>query len=188
MLKNSRGLQLNSVISKLFKSLQLLSWPADLGANEDHFNRTRLFNLLNQLDGLGSIQVINESNRIRRQNATPFFGWGKNKLSNTISGHLKTDLLFSFGDHNFFVENKIITNRECDIKNSLIQGIEYLNVYHVSVGIVLIFDGGRGKEQEWEGGKEAVLINALTKAFPLCVVRVREQFNTKTYFSESTLP
>lgn len=179
---------MSSIIRKLFKSLQLLSWPADLGSNEDHFNRTRLLNLLNQLDGLGTIQVVNESDLIRRQNATPFFGWGKNKVSNTISGHLKADLLFSFGDFNFFVENKIVTNRECDIKNSLVQGIEYLNLYDVSVGIVLIFDSGRGKEQEWEEGKEAVLINALTKAFPLCVVRVREQFNTKIYFAESTLP
>jgi len=100
----------------------------------------------------------------------------------------QTDLLFSFGNHNFFVENKIVRNRECDIKNSLVQGVEYLNLYDVSVGIVLIFDGGRGKNPEWEGGKEVVLINALTEAFPLCVVRVREHCETKIYFKESTFP
>ncbi len=182
---------MNQVIQELFSALGRLNWPYSLGSNEVSFNQTSLFPMLASLQGLGgSIEAINQ-NRLRRVTARPFFGWGasgNNRMS--IHGNVKTDLTFRFRDLYFYIENKILrpgnkNYRECDIKNSLVQIVEYLNLYDVSAGVLLIFDGSKGKSMDWNSNAEEVLINTLTSSYPMCVVRVRQNHQTRVYFNDT---
>ena len=82
-----------------------------------------------------------------------------------------------------FIENKIIRRgRECDIKNALVQVIEYLNLYDVPVAALLIFDDGVGIGREWQQGTaEHTVIACLTERYPFCVARLRRGRDTCAY-------
>ncbi|MEW6381788.1 MAG: hypothetical protein AB1611_19605 [bacterium] len=67
----------------------------------------------------------------------------------------------------FLVEIKLVKNgREYDIPNALVQAVGQLNIYTVDLGIVLIFDDGRGKDIGWRGCPEGNLINTLISTYP----------------------
>lgn len=169
----------------LCRWLGRLRWPDVAIGNEVSFNRDALAPILRSTKGLADIEIVDQS-KLRLSSALPFFGWGAYTDSNRsekIHGKVRTDLTFTKGQCTFFVENKIVQNgRECDIKNALVQAVEYLNLYTVALGIVLIFDDGRGRNRAWRGHPEEGLIEVLTCAYPICVVRVCPNRSTETYY------
>jgi hypothetical protein len=172
------------------RSLNGLRWPNGGIGTERKFNRACLTEIFHLTPGLEDIEVINQST-IRRSNASPFFGWGASSGSSggaIVTGRVKTDQTYKKGPFVFFVENKLIKRcRECDVKNALVQAVEYLNLYDVDFGIVLLFDGGRGSNLEWQCRPEEKLIRTLISVYPICVVRVRENEPTISYYCESRI-
>jgi len=170
---------------QVWRGLGRLRWPSGPIGKEVRFNLADLAPILRSAKGLENIQTVDKTN-LRRSSAFPFFGWGAYTASNgseKIRGNVGTDLTFKKGPCTFFVENKIVKKgRECNIKNALGQAVEYLNLYTVTLGIVLIFDAGRGKDAEWRCRPEERLINVFTSAYPICVVRVRLNRHTETYY------
>lgn len=126
-----------------------------------------------------------EEQTMRSSAARPFFGWGTCICTDDrvrISRKVKTDATFQLNGTKCFIENKIIQpGRECDIKNAIVQAIEYLNLYEVMLGALLILDAGKGSAADWRGHEEGRLLVTLTSEYPLCVVRVRERQATEVF-------
>ena len=171
---------------KIFQAFEGLTWPDGTNLHEDKFNKTKLFDVLKSVSSLSDIEMIDEKD-IRRDAAVPFFGWGAiGENQDKIDGHVKSDYSFKKNELNLLIENKIVRygkKEEDNIKNALVQTIEYLNLYDVSGAILLIFDDGRAKQQDWDNRQEQRLIKCLTSEYPICVVRIRRGKSTCTYFS-----
>ena len=164
------------------RAISGLRWPNVNIGSETHFNRENLEGILKSTSGFEDIQIVEQST-LRHSNALALFGWGAKTRNANISRRVKTDMTFKKGQCDFFIENKLIKKgRECDIKNALVQAVEYLNVYVVDIGIVLLFDRGRGKDIDWGCHPEEKLVKALTSVYPLCIVRVRENQRTQAYY------
>jgi hypothetical protein len=182
---------MENTVNNIYEEFKGLTWPDGTELPEDKFNKTRLRDILTSLQSLSNISEVNESS-VRCESAFPFFGWGaKARRPNSITRHIKSDYLFTHNSTYLLIENKIIRDgklEECNIKNALVQVIEYLNVYDVSGAILLVFDDGRAKERDWRSGQEEKLINCLTSAYPFCVVRVRRAKDTCIYYKNAAQP
>jgi hypothetical protein len=178
-------------MNQIFQAFTGLKWHGETNMHEDKFNADKLCHALSSVDYFSNIKIIDEKNK-RRNKATPFFGWAACGSSlDRIDGNSKADFIFQKNDLNILIENKIIRdgkNEECNIKNALVQTIEYLNLYDVSGAIALIFDDGRAKERDWAGGQEEKLINCLTVEYPICIVRVRDGKKTCVYYKFAAQP
>jgi hypothetical protein len=141
--------------------------------------------LLNSVRELNGVEAVSDR-ELRNNSATPFFGYRASETDpQVMSNRGGTDLLFRKDGINFFIENKLVRygkNEECNIKNSFVQAIEYLNLYRVDAAIVFIFDAGRAKDREWDNSAEHKLIECLIVNYPICVVRIREKCPTKVYY------
>ncbi len=171
---------------QLFDNFRGINWPSSIQISEDSFNKNDLLPLLNNVPELIGIEEVSES-ELRDNSSTPFFGYRASKDDpQVMSNRGGTDLLFRKDGINLFIENKLIRRggEECNIKNSFVQAVEYLNLYTVDAAIVMIFDAGRAKDREWEDSPaEHELIQCLTTQYPMCVVRIREKFQTRVYYS-----
>ena len=172
-------------MNRIFQAFESLAWPEGTDMHEDKFNKEKLHAVLKSVDCLCDIEIVDEKS-IRRAEAVPFFGWAACGTSlNRIDGHSQSDCLFRKNSLNILIENKIIREgkkEECNIKNAMVQTIEYLNLYNVSGAILLIFDDGRAKERNWDNSQEQRLINCLISEYPFCVVRIRRNEKTRVYF------
>jgi hypothetical protein len=165
----------------LAEALAELRWPDFQLSDEDTFNRTRLPDYCRTVWRPAEMTVVEQSS-LKRLRAGPFFGWGVSDEQPQRGRRVEPDLTFKTGPNAFLVENKIIRERgECEIKNSLVQVVEYLWRYEVDAGILLILDEGRGASMDWHSGPEQRLIDAITVAYPICVARIRK--NRATYIS-----
>lgn len=176
---------MGNTIKDIYECFKQLNWPSSIDLHEDKFNKDNLMELLRTSSCLMDIEHVEEKD-FRNSEALPFFGWGAcGKTFSQIDGQVKSDLIFKKDGVLLLVENKLIRdgkNEECNIKNALVQTIEYLNLYKVAGGILLIFDAGRARGREWVTNKEENLINCLISEYPLCVVRIREKYETKIYY------
>jgi hypothetical protein len=174
---------MEELLRKIFICFQHIKWPNSIDEREDKFNKDKLLNLIKSITALSDIQLVQECG-LRRKEALPFFGWGAVGDEKTqINGNVKSDLTFRKGEINLIIENKLICKGKEDyIKNSLVQTVEYLNLYNVAAAILLIFDAGRAKDREWDNYPENTLIRCLTSNYPICVVRVRERDSTRIYY------
>ena len=175
------------MMKDIFECFDQLNWTPSVELHEDKFNKDILLGLLKTVSCLTGIEHVEEHDR-RNSEAVPFFGWGACGIScSQIDGHCKSDLIFRKDQLFLLIENKLIRNgknEEYNIKNALVQTIEYLNLYKVAGAVLLIFDAGRAKDREWDGNKEEKLINCLNSEYPLCVVRIREGYDTKIYYKD----
>ena len=173
-------------VHQLFENFRGINWPSSIQIPENSFNKNDLLPLLNNVTELIGIEEVSES-ELRDNNSPPFFGYRASKRDpQVMSNRGGTDLLFKKDGINLFIENKLVRhsrNEECNIKNSFVQAVEYLNLYTVDASIVLIFDAGRAKDREWDDSPEHELIQCLTTKYPMCVVRIRENYLTKVYYS-----
>jgi hypothetical protein len=166
--------------NRLGNAFRAICWPNGSLPRETRFNKESLLSLLQRASDLASLEDVPEKGQ-RRENAKPFFG--ASALASNLSvvhWRSRTDLVAKWNGTFIFVENKIIrAARECDIKNALVQAVEYLGLYNVSLAVVLVFDQGRAKDREWDtNSSEYALIACLARRYPILVVRVREGHNT----------
>ena len=173
-------------LEDIFRAFHGLNWPNDTDLSEERFNKNKLPDLIKSLDSLSDISDEKEID-VRNKLAVPFFGWGANrKNSNIINGKVKSDYFFKEDAISLLIENKIVFEKaECNIKNALVQTIEYLNLYKVVGAILLIFDDGCAKNREWNKQEER-LINCLTSEYPVGLVRVRKDKRTCIWFKDKT--
>ena len=154
----------------VYKFLTKAKWPKDLPTTEEDFNKNQLKDYIKNILS-GTWQLKNRKDYTKVEMG--LFGYG----CRSNPKH-KADFLFSFGEKKYFVENKIIrVGKECNIKNGLVQAVEYLHLYcYKLLGIYLVFDGGRGKGKDWDiSTPEYKLIHTITNAYEdMCVVRVRK--------------
>ncbi len=180
---------MNANLKPIFDCFVQLKWPASIDTTEPEFNKDLLLNLLKQMDCLSDLEHIDEK-ELRNPDALPLFGWGGcGKNFSKINGNVKSDLTFKKDGISILVENKLIRNgknEECNIKNAIVQTIEYLNLYKVAGALLLIFDAGRAKDREWENSAEKKLLDSLLSNYPLCIVRIRKDCETKIYYEDRT--
>ena len=172
-----------TVKAKLRLALKGIPFPDTNLPDEPAFNRDGLLAAVKRAPDFLSLSP-NPQRDCRRRDAVPFFGASAKKDNQSvIDGRSKTDLVFSWSGTRMFIENKIIrSGRECDIKNALVQVVEYLNLYDVPVAALLIFDEGRGSDREWQQGTaEHTVIACLTERYPFCVARLRRGKDTFVY-------